>query len=348
VTIEVVWYALVAGALAVYVVLDGFDLGAGALHLVVARTDRERSACLRSIGPVWDGNEVWLIAAAGTLLFAFPRLYATSFSGFYLPLIMVLWLLVFRALAIELRDHVDNAVWRPFWDTAFAGASLLLAFVFGVALGNVVRGVPLDADGRFFAPLWTDLRVGDAPGVLDWYTVLVGATAACALSLHGALWLGFRVDGAVGERARRFAWGLWLATAAATVAVTAATLVVQPRVLDNLGARPWGAVFPALALGGLGAVAMLLRRGRVRAAFAGSATYLIGMLGSAAFGIFPYVLPARDPERGLTLYAAASGAHGLRVALWWWVPGVALAAGYAIYLYRRLDPVSVDDPASEH
>src|SRR6201993_2362221 len=147
------WFCLVAGMLTVYVLLDGFDLGAGAIHLLVAKTDQERREVLASIGPVWDGNEVWLIAAGGTLYFAFPALYASSFSGFYLPLMIVLWLLILRGIAIEFRNHIRSLVWQPLWDVVFAGASGLLAIFFGAALGNVVRGVPIDRAGEFFLPL---------------------------------------------------------------------------------------------------------------------------------------------------------------------------------------------------
>src|ERR1700693_4009970 len=139
---ETVWFCLVAIMLAVYVLLDGFDLGAGAIHLLVAKTNEEKRQVLASIGPVWDGNEVWLIAAGGTLFFAFPLLYASGFSGFYLPLIIVLWLLMIRGLSIELRSHFQNPVWSAFWDGMFFLGSALLAVFYGAALANVVRGVP--------------------------------------------------------------------------------------------------------------------------------------------------------------------------------------------------------------
>ena len=149
------WFCLVAIMLAGYVILDGFDIGAGVIHLFVAKNDAERRAVLASIGPVWDGNEVWLLAAGGTLYFAFPGLYASSFSGFYLALMIVLWLLILRGISIEFRSHVNSELWHTFWDVIFAGASVLLAIFYGTALGNVVRGVPIDADGYFFLPLWT-------------------------------------------------------------------------------------------------------------------------------------------------------------------------------------------------
>ena len=186
---ETIWFSLVAVMIALYVVLDGFDLGAGIVHLFVARNDVERRMVLGSIGPVWDGNEVWLIAGGGTLYFAFPALYASSFSGFYLPLMMVLWLLILRGIAIEFRNHIESLVWQPLWDAVFAGASGMLAIFFGAALGNVVRGVPLDRSGEFFLPLWTDFAAGKETGILDWYTLLIGAAALLALTVHGALWV---------------------------------------------------------------------------------------------------------------------------------------------------------------
>src|SRR5499425_3254615 len=170
-----VWFAIVSVMIAAYVVLDGFDLGAGILYLYAARNVNERRKVLRSIGPVWDGNEVWLLAAGGTLYFAFPQLYASAFSGFYLPLMMVLWLLMLRGIGIELRMHVGNPVWQGFFDVVFCFSSALLAIFFGAALGNVIRGVPLNAEGYFFEPLFTTFSpYTPQTGILDWYTVLTG------------------------------------------------------------------------------------------------------------------------------------------------------------------------------
>src|SRR5438093_9757866 len=168
------WFCLVALMIAIYVLLDGFDLGAGAIHLWVAKTDEERRQVLASIGPVWDGNEVWLIAVGGTMYFAFPALYASAFSGFYLPLMIVLWLLILRGASIEFRNHIKSAVWDPLWDFLFWASSLLLAVFFGAALGNVVRGVPLDSSGYLFERLWPNFLFGDDSGILVWYTIQVG------------------------------------------------------------------------------------------------------------------------------------------------------------------------------
>src|SRR5216684_2776245 len=165
---EMVWFAIVSAMLAVYVVLDGFDFGVGILHGFVAKNDVERRTVLAAIAPVWDGNEVWLVAAAGVLFLAFPRVYSAAFSGFYLALMIVLWLLILRGIAIESRSRQENPLWREFWDTTFALASALLAIVLGTALRNVIRGVPLDETGVFFVPLFTDFEPGTQPGVFDW------------------------------------------------------------------------------------------------------------------------------------------------------------------------------------
>lgn len=329
------WFCLVSLMLAIYVVLDGFDHGAGIIHLFVARTTEERRQVIASIGPVWDGNEVWLLAAGGVLYLAFPILYASSFSGFYLPLIMVLWLLVLRGTSIEFRGAIDSPVWIPFWDAVFALSGTLLALFFGAALGNVVRGVPLDASHRFFEPLWTNFRVGAETGILDWYTILVGLAAVAALALHGALWVRLKTEGAVEQRALRAARPLWVAVVVLTALTTIATFEIQPQVGANLSARPWGYVFPLVAVAGLILELVYLRRSAL-GAFLSSCAYLVGMLTSAAFGLYPYVLPSRtDPAFALTAQNARAPAYGLRIALGWWIVGMILVAAYFIYSYRQ-------------
>src|ERR1022692_4314372 len=231
---ETIWYCLVAAMIAVYVVLDGFDLGVGIVHLFVARTEGERRAVLGSIGPVWDGNEVWLLAGGGTLYFAFPALYASSFSGFYLPLMIVLWLLILRGISIEFRNHMQSLVWQPLWDAVFAGASALLAIFFGAALGNVVRGVPLDRSGEFFLPLWTDFTAGKETGILDWYTLLVAVAALLTLAVHGSLWVALKTEGELEGRAHRVAKNVWWLLAAWVVLITVSSFRIQPHLQESL------------------------------------------------------------------------------------------------------------------
>lgn len=339
-----IWFCLVAIMIAIYVLLDGFDLGAGAIHLLVARTDFERRQVLASIGPVWDGNEVWLLAAGGVLYFAFPALYASGFSGFYLPLMMVLWLLILRGSSIEFRNHVKSAVWDPFWDFLFCASSLLLAVFFGAALANVVRGVPLDASGYFFEPLWTNFLLGDETGILDWYTILVGVLALLVLMMHGALWVQLKTGGAVNERARKLCWRLWWGVLALTAIVTTASFQVQPQIKVNFVTWPLGLILPLLAVAGLAGIAFELRKREERKAFFASCLYLVGMLTSVVFGVYPMVLPARNPVYSLTVDSAKAGAYGLKVGLIWWIIGMILAAGYFTFVYRSFaGKVSVEE-----
>jgi cytochrome bd ubiquinol oxidase subunit II len=330
-----IWFCLVAFMLAGYVVLDGFDIGAGILHLWIARTDAERRVVIRSIGPVWSGNEVWLVAAGGTLYFAFPALYASSFSGFYLPLMMVLWLLVFRGIALEFRGHLGGPIWPVFWDVAFTASSLLLAIFFGAALGNVVRGVPLDAQGRFFEPLWTNFQPTGQTGILDWYTIFVGVVALATIALHGGAWLALKTEGELGERALRFVSLAWWLVALLTLAVTLVSFHVAPRLALGFHERPWGLVFPVAAIAGLLGIKWFARARQDIVVFRMSCLFIAGMLASVAFSLYPSVLPAStDPLNALTVANAKAADYGLKIGLVWWVIGMALAAGYTIFAYR--------------
>src|SRR5271169_4181146 len=280
------WFWIVGAMIATYVVLDGFDLGAGAIYLIAAKTSDERRRVLRTIGPVWDGNEVWLLAAGGTLYFAFPQLYASSFSGFYLPLMMVLWLLMLRGIGIELRAHMANPVWVGFFDVIFCGSSVLLTIFFGAALGNVVRGVPLGADHYFFEPLWTNFRPGASPGILDWYTVLTGVIALVTLTAHGSLYVAIKTDGDLNRRARAVALRAWPVQVLLTVVGLVATVYIRPTVLDNYRQHVLGFLIPGVVYGSLGVMIYAIRKGQdiahEKMAFAASALYIVGMLVGAA------------------------------------------------------------------
>lgn len=332
---ETLWFMVVAVMVAAYVVLDGFDLGAGVIYLTAARTAPERQAIMRSIGPVWDGNEVWLLAAGGTLYFAFPLLYASSFSGFYLPLMMVLWLLMLRGIGIELRAHMENPVWRGFFDVVFCGSSILLTIFFGAALGNVVRGVPLGPDQYFFEPLWTNFRVGTDNGILDWYTVLTGIIALVTLTTHGSLYVATKTEGDLNQRAHRTAKLAWPVQLLLTVVGLIATVSIRPGVLDNYKHHAIGFVIPVIVFGALAVMMHGILKHADKMAFVASAIYLVGMLVGAAFALYPVVLPAStDPARNITIYNAAAGHHGLAVGFSWWIIGMILALGYFFFLFR--------------
>jgi cytochrome bd ubiquinol oxidase subunit II len=330
-----VWFWLVAMMITAYVVLDGFDLGAGALHLFIARTDEERRTVIRTVGPVWDGNEVWLIAGGGTLYFAFPLLYASGFSGFYLPLMIVLWLLILRGLGIELRMHLDSAVWRGFFDGCFALSSILLAVFYGAALGNVIRGVPLQKDGYFFLPLWTNWNVGPQPGVLDWYTVIAGVVALAALTVHGAHYVALKTSGDLNARARRAAAVFWPVLVLVTIISLMATLSIRPGLLANYRRFPVLYVIPLVVATSLATMLVYRRKGNDLGAFFSSVTYLVFMLVGAAAAVYPnLLLSTTDPALNITVWNAHTGAYSLRVGLIFWSFGMALAAGYFIFVYR--------------
>ncbi|HEV8133532.1 MAG TPA: cytochrome d ubiquinol oxidase subunit II [Pyrinomonadaceae bacterium] len=332
---ETVWFILVALMITAYVVLDGFDLGAGIINLLVARNHDERRLVLRAIGPVWDGNEVWLIAAGGALFFAFPLLYASSFSGFYLPLMIVLWLLMMRGIGIELRHHVHDPLWWTFFDFVFSASSLLLAIFFGAAIGNVVRGVPLDANGYFFEPLWTNFRVGSNPGILDWYTVVTGILAFVTLTVHGAHYIALKTEGELNRRSQQVSKIGWWFLILITLVSLSATIYVRPQVLNNFQLRPWGWIIPVGVLASLLAMRLFVSKARFRGAFLSSAAYIAAMLGGAAFSMYPSLLPATtNPAFSLTIYNARTGAYSLRVGLIWWGLGIALAVGYFTFVYR--------------
>lgn len=334
--IATLWFCLIAIMIAGYVILDGFDLGAGVVHLFVARNEEERQRVLHSIGPVWDGNEVWLLAAGGTLYFAFPALYAAAFSGFYLALMMVLWLLILRGMAIELRGHIESRLWKPFWDLVFGASSTLLALLFGVALGNVVRGVPLDSNGYFFLPLWSDFAPGSNAGVVDWYTLLIGLASLSALALHGAYWVAYKTSGDLQTRSRSFGSKTWWVMVPLTAIITFVSYQLQPNIAKEFSDRPWGAIFPLLALAGLLGMRIASARGRDLSAFLCSSLYLTGMLTSVTFGVYPYVLPSNAaPGTALTVTNAAAAEYGLWIGLWWWIPGMLLAGVYSFIVYRH-------------
>lgn len=343
-TIGTVWFCIIAAMLTIYVVLDGFDLGVGVIHKMVAKTDAERRTVIQAIGPVWDGNEVWLIAVGGCLFLAFPAVYASSFSGFYLPLMMVLWLLILRGIGIEFRSHLAHPLWLQLWETVFSWASILLAIFFGVALGNVIRGVPLGPDGYFFEPLWTNFRTLTDNGILDWYTVFCGIVALCVLALHGALYLMLKTRGEINRRSARLARVLWPVVVLFTAAAFPLTMRVQPGILNNYRSHPGALAVPALALLGLLGMRFFLSRRNELCAFLSSAVYIAGMLAGAALGLFPTLLPAStQSDRSLNVDNSAAGAYALHAALVWWIVGILIAITYFVFIYRKFARKVEDD-----
>ena len=325
--IHEIWFIVLAFMLAGYAVLDGFDLGVGALHLFVGRDTTERGHAIDAIGPVWNGNEVWLLAAGGAMVVAFPSVYAASFSGFYLALMLVLWLLLLRGISIEFRHQVDNPLWYEIWDVVFWIASALLAVLFGVALGNVLRGVPLDAEGTF---------QGSFGLLLNPFAVLGGLLSLAVLSLHGAAWLALKTDGTLQGRAHRAIGPLWWVALALVAAMVVASFVVRPDFASNFTRWPLLLLFP---VAGVGAAAWMrlawARQDRTRT-FLASASLIASILASVAAGLFPKLLPSRpgSPHPGLDIYNAASPPGSMTTALAIYVVGMLLVALYLVKIYR--------------
>jgi cytochrome bd ubiquinol oxidase subunit II len=345
-----IWFWIVAVMIVAYVVLDGFDLGVGILHPFLARSEQDKKIMLRSIGPVWDGNEVWLLAGGGTLYFAFPLLYASAFSGFYLALMVVLWLLIMRGVSIELRMQLGISVWRSFFDGLFFVSSLLLAVFYGAALANVIRGVPLGEDGYFFLPLWTNWRAGPSPGILDWYTVMGGVVALITLALHGSLYLNVKTEGALQQRSKSTAKILWVAVLALTAISLPATMIARADTLTNYRMHPILFLIPSAVLASLIGIFLFLRQNKDREAFGCSCAFLTLMLVGAAVGLFPRLLPSsNDPTRDITIQNALSGPYTLRVGLLWWAFGMCLAVLYFVVVYRLFrGKVSLDGSEYGH
>ena len=332
---ETLWFALASVMVAIYVVMDGFDFGAGVLYRWVGRNDRERRQVLAAIGPFWDGNEVWLIAGGGVLFMAFPKVLASALSGFYLAIMPILWVLILRGISIEFRSHVDDAMWRAFWDATFALASTLAPVLFGVALGNLIRGVPLLEDGWFSLSLFESFSPRGALGILDWYTVLAGLLALAALAHHGALFLAWKTDGPVRTRSLKAAGSLFPAVVVLWVAATAATASVAPELFPALAARPVAWLASALFLGGLAGTFAARRAGRDLLAFVASGAFLLGILGATAASVYPTMIRSiSEPSRSLTAFNAAAGRESLAAGLLWWPIGFVLAIIYAVVVFR--------------
>ncbi len=331
-----VWYGILAFMLATYVVLDGRNFGAGILHWFVARNSAERRQIIAAIGPLWTWHEVWLLATGGVMIMAFPAFMAAAFSGYYLALFLVLWCFLLRGLSIEVGTHLDDPLWQAFWDVVFRGSNLLLAVLFGTALGNAVRGVPLHADGTFYLTFFTDFGVTGQVGLLDWYTLSVALFITVALTAHGATYLAMRTDGVVHERTIRLARGLWIAAVPAFLVITVLTYEVRPELLHGLMTRPLAWLTLALSLAGGAALASGLVSRREKRALVGSTVFLLGLILTGAATFYPVLLYSTiDTAPPLTAANCAAPESSLRLALWWWAPALVLSLTYVGIIQRR-------------
>lgn len=317
--LNVIWFVLVGVLFIGYAVLDGFDLGVGALHLL-AKTDEQRRLVLNSIGPVWDGNEVWLVTGGGALFAAFPHVYATVFSGFYTAFMLLLLMLIFRAVAIEFRSRQPMLWWRRMWDIGFSLASIGSSLLLGVALGNIAWGVPLGPDHEF-AGKFTDL--------LNPYALLVGVTTLALFTMHGAIYLVLKTEGTMHERARGWVRNAIIAFTMLYVTTTMATLLYVPHMTDTVREHP---LLFGLALLNMLAIANIPReihRNRDFRAFLSSAAAIAALITLFGVGMFPELVAAsNDPAYSLTIYNAASSPKTLGIMLVIALIGMPLVLAY--------------------
>jgi len=325
-TLENIWFFLVAFLLTGYVILDGFDLGAGVLYPFIARGEDEKRVVRASIGPIWDGNEVWLVAGAGAVFAAFPMVYAMTFSGFYLAIMLVLFGLILRAVSLEFR-HRDKS-WSKVWDGAFFLGSLVPSILVGCALGNVIRGVPMNANGDY---------TGTFLQLLNPYSLLVAVTGLFLIVTHGAAWLALKSEGELHDRAVKYRRLTFWVCAALAVATSVATIATVSRASDNVLGRPLGWFFlVVLLLSLLYTIRQMMKEGAELKSFLGSALTIVALAGIAAVGNFPEIVPARGtpPETSLTVTSSASGRLTLQVMLIVAIIGCPLVLLYTAYVYR--------------
>jgi len=322
---EMTWFILVGVLIAGYAILDGFDLGAGLITQLVGRSDSDRGVIRSSIGPVWDGNEVWLVCAGGALFAAFPRAYAMAFGGFYMAIMLVLFGLIIRAVSLEFRHR--DPTWARAWDTCFALGSLLPALLLGVAMGNVIRGVPMDAAGDFTGTFWS---------LLGPFQLVVGLTGLAMFVSHGSHYLVLKTDGELHDKMVRFRSRAHLVFIAMVVGATVyAVIEVSDRVSNNLD-RPLGWLMIAALVGGIGLARWAIVKQRDGLAFLGSAASIAGLVGLAAVGNYPDIVPARgsDAATSLTIINASSSLLTLQVMLIVAVMFLPMVIAYTIWVYR--------------
>ncbi len=335
--LQIIWFLLIGVLLVGYAILDGFDLGVGVLHLFIARSDHDRRVLINSIGPVWDGNEVWLLTGGGAIFAAFPKVYATVFSGFYLALMLLLACLVLRAVSLEFRSKQQSPRWRSAWDIAFAVGSIGPALLFGVAIGNVLRGVPISADGEF---------AGSFLGLLNPFALCVGLLSLTMFVMQGSAWLMMKTSDGLRARATAVAKVSWIAFVALWIVVTAFSKVAAPHLWNNYeNALTW--IAPVLFV--LATVAFLLavRGGMAGSAFAASSISIATLILIMGQGLFPYMVPSfGNLANSLTISNASSTPLTLKTMLAIALIGMPFVVGYTIYIYRHFTSNVVIDEHS--
>ena len=330
---NLLWYVLVGILFTGYAILDGFDLGVG-MHLLSVQKDLDRRILLNAIGPVWDGNEVWLVVGGGALFAAFPNVYATAFSGFYLPFMLLLVALIFRAVAIEFRSKEESPRWRHGWDVSFCIASYIIAGLMGVALGNVVLGVPIAPDGEYAGAFFN---------LLNPYALICGGTAIALFRMHGAIYLVMKTDGDLNAVAQKWVKSGIIGFAVAYGMLSIATFVQAPWMAERLRANPWAILLPLGAFLSIANIPREMSRGQTMRAFLSSAGAMAGMLALVGAGLFPNLLPSSTgAERSLTAYNSSASLATLNLMTTITIIGLPFVLTYTIAIYTvfrgKVDP----------
>ena len=350
---ELFWYISIAILLTVFFVLDGYDFGTGIIHLFFAKKEKDKEVIAKAAGLFWDSNEVWLVAAGGMLFMAFPTYYAAIFSGFYLPLIIVLWLIVFRAIGLEFRGQFNYQMWKDIWDKSFGVSSLLIALFFGIALGNVVRGANLGGvekgvsayEGHyFFLPLWDSSfsPLSENPGVIDWFTIVIGLIAVVTLAIHGANWIILKTNSSINSDLRALVFKLNFALLLLTIFSLVIWQIVNPNSFDNFMTKPYLLLFPLLYKAGLVGLFFAKKFKKDSYSFVCSSLLIVGGIASSLASLFPVILPSTNTvNEPLTIYNTAAPEYGLSVALIWGIIGFMLLIVYMI-IQKRLTGGKID------
>lgn len=322
--LQTIWFVLIGVLFTGYAILDGFDLGVGALHLLT-KTDEERRIFLNSIGPVWDGNEVWLVTAGGALFAAFPEVYATAFSGFYLALMLLLFCLIFRAVAIEFRSKRPMLWWRRMWDVSFSVSSVLASLVIGIALGNIAIGVPLDA--------WHEYA-GTFLGLFNPYAILVGITTVALFMMHGAIYVVMKTEGALHDKVRGWVNNSIIFFIICYAATTMVTLLYVPHMAEFIKSHPVWFFVPLLNMLAIANIPREIYHGRDWRAFLSSGIAIVFLLALFGIGMYPnLIFSSPVSEFSLTIYNAASSEKTLSIMLIIAALGVPLVLAYTISIY---------------
>lgn len=324
-SLPIIWFGLLFVLLIGYAILDGFDLGAGIWHLF-ARREEDRRRILQVIGPFWDGNEVWLVTAGGALFAAFPPVYATVFSGMYLALMLVLLALIARATAIEFRAHAAHPAARHWWDIAFAGGSILATLLFGVALGNILRGMPLDADGNFTGTFFT---------LLNPFALLIGLVNLAMIATQGATYLAMTTEGSLATRARRWVRHAWTMYLPLAVFALVFGVISQPHLVRNYQAHPALWLLPLVTLASISLISFWNAKQQPVHAFTASSLSIAGLLAMAGVALYPNLVPSLGaPAFSLTVANASSSPLTLKTMFAITLLGMPLVLGYTVWVYR--------------